>query len=109
MAQVHIRHNDITSLSQKLSALEPELTEPERALLLLLISFAARGTGADIGATAEMPGSHDRERDIPVFVVEIDETRAFSIHDQFANAFTPGAVGRYRLEPGSYGPGPAPF
>jgi hypothetical protein len=106
MAQVQIGQNDIASLSRKLMAIEPQLTEPERVLLLLLISFAAKATGAGTGTASDELGSYGREQDALVFVVEIDETRRLSIHEQFANAFTPGAVGRYRIRPGTFGPAP---
>ena len=100
MAQVQIRQDDVAGLSQKLSRLEPELTEPERALLLYMLSLAAEASAPEAGADTATG-----EEDAPVLVVDVDEARAQSFRGQFANAFTPRAVSRvWPPNPPSIGP-----
>jgi len=41
MAEMQISRRDIDSLADKLARLEPELTPPERALLLFMLGVAA--------------------------------------------------------------------
>lgn len=102
MAEVRISQDDIDSLGEKLSRLEPELSEPEHALLLFMSSLA---TDAINRSRAEAPGTPGQAG---VVVLVAGEDSAPSVRDQFATAFTAGAAGHARTRPQSIGPGPAP-
>jgi hypothetical protein len=105
MAEVQIKRHDIDSLAEKLSRLEPELSPPERALLLFMLGVAAdsiqRSGAGERHSTLVSAAQHQ-----PVPVVVEMAPHAPSISQEFATAFTPGAAGRVRLLPGSVGPGP---
>lgn len=123
MYAVEITQEDIASLGQKLSSLEPTLTEPERVLLLFMLSLAGEAvnlsrTGSPAGTQAPPDGDSpagaqappDGDGEPAVVVLTVGERPAPSIREQFATAFTPGAAGAAGaagpLAP-SIGPGPA--
>jgi hypothetical protein len=105
MAEVQISRRDIDSLAGKLARLEPELSPPERALLLFMLGVAADSiyrSGSDEGASTLVSAAP--HQDVPVVVAMTESVP--SIAEQFATAFTPRAAGGVKLLPGSVGPGP---
>ena len=105
MAEVQISRGDIDSLADKLARLEPELTEPERALLLFLLGVAADSINrSDAGEYAGALVSTANAQSVPVVVALTSSVP--SIEDQFAKAFTPAAAKEVALLRGSIGPSP---
>lgn len=86
MIEQNLSQEDIESLADRLAALEPQLSEPQRALLAGLLRLAGEGLsdpilGGDI--VSERPGG-----DAPV-VVEVADAVP-QIRQAFLDAFTPG-------------------
>jgi hypothetical protein len=106
MPDVQISQNDIESLAEKLAALASQLSEHERALLSFVLSVAADVISR---SSAESPASplvsRVSRQETPV-VVKMEGPPP-PIHDQFVNAFAPGAVADTASPiPGSVGGGP---
>src|SRR5687768_11981040 len=106
MPEVQISRRDIDSLTDKLARLEPELTPPERALLLFMLGVAADSIDrSDAGEYAGTLVSAEKHQTVPVVVAMTESVP--SIKEEFAKAFTPAAAQGVRLLPGSVGRGPA--
>jgi hypothetical protein len=106
MTEVPITPDDIAGLGRKLGRLEPDLTEPERTLLRLMLGLASDAIGsARASVWTRTPA--DGAPEPGVIVLAVAPESATAIRDQFASAFTPGAAGRGRHLPGSIGPAPA--
>ena len=93
MPDIPILQSDIDTLAQKLSALESTLSANERALLagiLAIASDAIRRSSSDSSASPHV--SPVRNSQVPATTVTVEGPLP-SIRDQFARAFTPGAVG----------------
>jgi hypothetical protein len=105
MAEMQISRHDIHSLADKLARVEPELTPPERALLLFMLGVAADSINRwDAGEYAGALVSAAKDDSVPVVVAMTESVP--SIEDEFAKAFTPAAAREVRLLQGSVGPGP---
>ncbi len=105
MAEMQISRRDIDSLADKLAGLEPELTPPERALLLFMLGVAADSINrSDAGEYAGALVSATNDQSVPVVVAMTGSVP--SIQEEFAKAFTPAAAGGVQLLRGSIGPGP---
>ncbi len=105
MAEMQISRRDIDSLADKLARLEPELTPPERALLLFMLGVAADSINrSDAGEYAGALVSATNDQSVPVVVAMTESVP--SIEEQFAKAFTPAAAGEVQLLRGSIGPSP---
>jgi hypothetical protein len=106
MAEMQISRRDIDSLADKLARLEPELTPPERALLLFMLGVAADSISrSDAGEYAGALVSATNDQSVPVVVAMPGSVP--SIEEEFAKAFTPAAAEGVQLLRGSIGPGPA--
>jgi hypothetical protein len=105
MAEMQISRRDIDSLADKLARLEPELTAPERALLLFMLGVAADSINrSEPGDYAGALVSAASDQSVPVVVAMTASVP--SIEEQFAKAFTPAAAGEVQLLRGSIGPSP---
>jgi hypothetical protein len=105
MAEMQISRRDIDSLADKLARLEPELTAPERALLLFMLGVAADYINrSDAGEYADALVSTADDQSVPVVVALTASVP--SIEDEFAKAFAPAAAREVALLRGSIGPSP---
>src|SRR5687767_15583962 len=98
MPEVQISRHDIDSLADKLGRLEPDLSPPERALLLFMLSTATEAINhSQFGTVVYAP----KDQNVPVVVAMSGP--APSIKEEFARAFTPRAAGEGLVVRGSIG------
>jgi hypothetical protein len=88
MPEVRITQRDIANLGRKLEGIEADLSESERALLVVVFHLASEAMRAE-GSTASMMS---RARDSQASVVVTAEESLPSVRDLFEAAFIEGAI-----------------
>jgi hypothetical protein len=92
MPDIPIGQSDIDSLGQKLNTLESTLSHSERALLAGILAIASDAIRRSSGESSASPLVSVANLEAPAAMLGVEGPLP-SIRDQFARAFTPGAVG----------------